>query len=55
MTWAQEELVCRGQEVKFTDKEKGQIGECLKEAKIDNIWKIPVDKLPVKIYCRLVD
>jgi len=50
---AQEELVCRGEDVVFTEKEKGQIGECLKESKIDNVFKIPMEKLPCFGVCLL--
>jgi hypothetical protein len=45
---AQEEMSCRGEDVVFTEKEKGQIGECMKESKIDNVFKIPMEKLPVR-------
>ncbi|OXA61977.1 General odorant-binding protein 1 [Folsomia candida] len=45
VSWGQEETKCAGEEVTLTDQQKTQITECLNEAKIKTVWKIPADKL----------
>ena len=43
----QEETQCRGHDVNLTPEQRGQITDCLKEAGISSIWKIPAEKLAV--------
>ena len=46
----QEETQCRGHDVNLTPEQRGQITDCLKEAGISSIWKIPAEKLAVSIF-----
>jgi len=38
-------MQCRGVDLDMTDKQKGQVTECLTEAGIKSVWKIPAEKL----------
>lgn len=44
----QDEIQCRGNDLNMTDAQKGHVTDCLKENGIKSIWKIPVEKLPVR-------
>lgn len=51
----QEETQCRGHDVNLSPEQRGQITDCLKDAGISSIWKIPAEKLAVSSVTHIMD